>query len=434
MHSVTKNSASFIIPVQSLLQIWFQNRRRKDIVGRKGRPGHQMEEELMPSPLMVPETIMKGVITELLKYEKDPSGRLQKSLTLGQSTARRAPQIVDNNDRSSRSPVSEADSTTIVLSMEPNEESNPYFLPASDPCLDIASGGGLTSMDGQAVFPPRSPSVASVVITDDPRRVPMEVPTTAQMDMVAPPNVIAPPSKPRPFMTTHGASRAGVKRTKRESDDSMSMKAEHCLPITPPDFYPPNKVASSRQPIPFGGVPPVAPLVISIPGFSSASPPTMTSCTNGINDNQAATNSSQDGFHPEQFPAYQYSVGDPTFGLCPLPRQTTGAPQATHCRSSELVADSNYAAATCTTQFLPAHTRARQCAMERAYPFNAMAPEQPIMFHSMCHDPNAEKMAPASFYRDPYQPFMISSYCGPYYGYDPALFAQTLADKTYMHL
>ena len=395
-------------------------------MGKKGKQPNQPEEELMPSSLMVPETIMKGVISELLKYEKDPSGRLQKSLKTTKSSAGKTPKGFDTHDHTSRSPVSEADSTTMVTAMM--GESAPYFLP-SDPGLDIVSGSGRIDLDSQAVFPPRSPSVVSVASTDDSLRVPKEVPTAAQLDMVAPPNVTAPPSKPRPFMAMHGASR--VRRTKRTIDDTLDSTTDNCLPITPPDFYPPNKIASSRRPINFNGVSPVLPLSISIPGLSTTLASGSGSCTSVDNDtiDSHAMTAAQPVFvhNPMESFSHQYTESD-TYVDCSLPKQTS------NCRNNELVTHPGYAASTGTMQIHPAPNQLKQYPMDRGYPFPALVPDQSAMFHSMCQDRHSTKFAPAAVYRDPYQSFAISSYCGPYYGYDPSLFAAQMNDKTYMQL
>ena len=48
-----------------LLQIWFQNRRRKDITGKRNG--------VNPTDVsMVPTDILQGVVTELLQFENDP--------------------------------------------------------------------------------------------------------------------------------------------------------------------------------------------------------------------------------------------------------------------------------------------------------------------------------------------------------------------------
>ncbi len=410
------------------LQIWFQNRRRKDIVGKKGKEPPQPEEEITPTSLMVPDTIMKGVISELLKYEKDPSGRLQKPSANATSDTGTTLMIADTRDRTSRSPQSEADSTTMTTALMVAPNAEPYFL-TPDAGLDVVSGSSRIGFDTQAVFPPRSPSVVSVASTDDSRRLPIEVPTAAQLDMVAPPNVTAPPSKPRSFMTTHGASRSNAKRTsKRTIDETLDTTTRNCIPITPPDFYPPNKVATSRQPIRFNGVSPVLPLTINIPGLSSTSPSATSSCTSGENDSQTMP-PSQTGFAHHQMEGFshQYSEGD-TYAQCSLPKQPS-VQDVLLCRNNELA---GYTAA--PMQFHAAPNQFKQYPTDRGYPFQALVPDQTVMFHSMYQDPHAAKFGPPGVYRDAYQPFTISSFCGPYYGYDPAMLAAQLNDKTYMQL
>ncbi len=57
-------------------QIWFQNRRRKDVVAKQnGETLPQLEKDNK----MVPSSVMSGVISELIKYEGDPKGKKLKA-------------------------------------------------------------------------------------------------------------------------------------------------------------------------------------------------------------------------------------------------------------------------------------------------------------------------------------------------------------------
>ena len=160
------------------MQIWFQNRRRRDVVAAAS--GSVKPDIPKNERIMVPDHVLQSILDELLKYEDDPKGKKLKARLARASTAsnvRHKPYSIPPNRRHNM-----AD-----LSIPPNALAPGYTSfegPRKRPLSGDLYNQGPSSSSSNS-----SSSHSSLDLSPTPVVLPV-----AHLDMTGPPNAIAPNS------------------------------------------------------------------------------------------------------------------------------------------------------------------------------------------------------------------------------------------------
>ena len=412
-------------------QIWFQNRRRKDVVKPKSH-----SEQVDSGPSMVPDNVKKAVVMELLRHEVDPKGKNKKGskpyqVTVAQrraaakqrspsnlstvvspttATTTTSPECVLGNASasfsSSGSPQSDQnnsrDSHNGVLNVSGNSSQgfNP-MTPTSDcssesgPMHNGTSPKDNISDRSQDSIQQYSVSTESISPCSSVRSVttqgatcstanenPVYIPTSHGLDMAGPPNAVAAPS------LTPRAMQELREKIKRENE--------------PPKMdIPPNKVAPASEPIPampLEGVPLSEPLTVHIPNsmLSGKTSPISTH-SNSYSSPPSAVHGWQQSSRPTSDEYTQYSRDNPL-----MMRAGPNLGTTTESFSGQF-----------------------QGYDPKVLPFPLVA-DSPVMLSSMPTYSESYQSglrsgshgAPGPYGRDPYHPLMISSFQNPYYNQD----------------
>lgn len=198
----------------ALLQVWFQNRRRKDVVAKANSQTPKANGDSVKYGRRAEEGVIKAIVAELANYERETDEKA----------------IARAKVRSAQGMEKNSEATT---SAEPDEPAVPE--------LD-EDHQGAKSMDPSPELNPSEESASTSVrssnssdSTDNPSP-PAIIPTNEQLDMVAPPNTTVAIA---PYLEAESDSPSTDTNTNDLQEDlstSQDSADSH-------DFPPPNKVA-----------------------------------------------------------------------------------------------------------------------------------------------------------------------------------------------
>ena len=378
-----------------VLQIWFQNRRRKDIVGSKGK-----KESSAPEPStsrMVPDDVMQGVLNELVRYDTDPTGKLGR-------TADKPPPPPP--------PVSVAAGSDVSAEAE---------LPDSSASPEVQLAGPLPDSSVEICALAADPKAAEGSAELDSGHVvkrcrDVEVPTLAQLDMIAPPNVVAPHADIAAIKSSLRSLDAQIesdaKRLKFADDwkssDSVSTTSaanDDQVPIGFDGCFPPNRSVDSAEPLRFyhgGSVSVAQPLSVCIPAPEAvqvAPPVSISQCFKR---------------HPPQLTTVHTAHA----------YQQSGAELKNHATKFE---ELNYPTMMNAAGYTDVVYRHPTYVLDRAYPYHVIPTDNPPRLAPSTsaysdHFANYATASPAFYHGDSHQPIRLQHFAAnPYFGYDVGL-------------
>ena len=383
---------------------------------------------------MVPDHVVKSVMTELLKYENDPKGKKLREALRKVESKKKSRAKSGCSDMEVSPPASEG-----IVVPGPDNSS-----PKCGTSSDMFTRHSISS-DRSSVSPPSSSNYSDISSPSSAEASPLgvnmstkqgsftrAVPGQAlvhiqQLDMAGPPNRVAPGAKPQPLARSSSEeSLCEVSKPQPQSAPNTSYNGDHLSTqqqLTA-EFAPPNRTAPPSNPIPYEKLRAAQPsqqpqlpqnmpkLVPHVPTMASSIAVSPISLPSDSGEDEGSEDSGEI-CQPVAIMGLKAAEAERKV------HNNASNPQVPFAYNAHYQGQMMAHAGGYMGQMGHMGQSVPQQADMFPFPLTAEAPMYLSGYHALQHGcPQDNPMAAHSYNQDPYQPLMISSFQNPYYGYD----------------